>query len=157
MARTGRPETPLYLRFLAKFRIDPPTQCWNWTGAACRQGYGFLKRKDGVQLRAHRVAYELYNGEIPPGWCVCHRCDNPRCVNPAHLFVGTYRDNAADMVAKGRVARRPGERNPAARLTADQVRCIRSETGSHAQLARRFGVSPTQVGLIKRGKRWAHL
>ncbi|MCW7536708.1 HNH endonuclease [Aquabacterium sp. A7-Y] len=157
MARTGRPETPLRQRFLAKFKIDPETQCWNWTAASCPQGYGFLKRKDGVQLRAHRVAYQLYNGEISCGWCVCHRCDNPRCVNPAHLFVGTHKDNAADMVAKGRAARSLGEHNPAARLTADQVRCIRSEIGSHVELGRRFGVSPTQVGLIKRGKRWAHL
>lgn len=157
MARTGRPETPIRWRFLTKIAFDPDTGCWLWTGATCQQGYGFIKRKDGVQLRAHRVAYELAYGHIPAGLQVCHRCDNPRCVRPGHLFLGTARDNAADMVAKGRAARNAGERNGAARLTRLQVAQIRAAAEPYALLAKRFGVTPAAIGLIKRHERWTHV
>lgn len=157
MARTGRPETPLRWRFLEKIDFDPDTGCWFWTGAAGAQGYGFIKRKDGAQLRAHRVAYELVHDPIPDGLQACHRCDNPRCVRPSHLFLGTAKDNAADMVAKGRSARLVGERNGAARLTRQDVETIRAEDGLYHDLARRFRVSPSAIGLIKRGERWTHM
>lgn len=132
MARTGRPETPIRYRFLEKIEFDALTGCWLWTGARHPQGYGFIKRKDGTQLRAHRVAYELAYGPIPPGLQVCHRCDNPRCIRPGHLFLGTARDNAADMVAKGRAARNAGERNGGALLTRPQVVQIREASGPTA-------------------------
>lgn len=157
MARTGRPETPIRYRFLEKIEFDALTGCWLWTGARHPQGYGFIKRKDGTQLRAHRVAYELAYGPIPPGLQVCHRCDNPRCVRPGHLFLGTARDNAADMVAKGRAARNAGERNGAARLTRAQVAQIRGASDPYSLLAERFGVTPSAIGLIKRHERWTHV
>lgn len=157
MARTGRPETPIRWRFLAKIDFDPDTGCWLWTGVTCQQGYGFIKRKDGAQLRAHRVAYELAYGHIPAGLQICHRCDNPRCVRPGHLFLGTAWDNAADMVAKGRAARNAGERNGAARLTRLQVAQIRAAAEPYALLAKRFGVTPAAIGLIKRHERWTHV
>ena len=157
MARTGRPETPIRYRFLEKIAFDALTGCWIWTGARHSQGYGLIKRKDGKQLRAHRAAYEWVFGPIPPGLQVCHRCDNPRCVRPGHLFLGTPRDNAADMVAKGRAARNVGERNGAARLTQAQVAQIRATSQPYCRLAETFGVTPSAIGLIKRHERWTHV
>ena len=156
MARTGRPATPIRYRFIDKIAFVL-TGCWSWTGARGPQGYGFIKRKDGTQLRAHRVSYELAFGPIPPGLQVCHRCDNPPCVRPGHLFLGTARDNAADMVAKGRAARNVGEQNGSARLTRAQVAQIRAATEHNGHLAERFGVTPSAIGLIKRRQRWTHV
>ena len=157
MARTGRPETPLHVRFQQKIAIDPTTGCWLWTGPRLPQGYGLIKRKDGAQLRAHRVAWELAHGPIPVGLFVCHHCDNTCCVRVDHLFLGTCRDNSADMVAKGRAARNCGERNGTARLIAAEAQSIRSAHGTHAEIAGRFNVSATLIGLIKRRARWKHL
>jgi hypothetical protein len=156
MARTGRPETPIRYRFLQKIVFNE-NGCWNWGGAKCPQGYGFIKRKDGAQLRTHRVAYELAFGPIPKGMFVCHRCDNPSCVRPNHLFLGTQADNMADMVAKGRAARNAGEHNGSARLTTEQVERIRAAEETHDYLSKIFGVSAAAIGLIKRRERWAHL
>ena len=121
------------------------------------QGYGLIKRKDGAQLRAHRVAYELAYGEIPSGLFVCHHCDNPCCIRPSHLFLGSHDENMADMVIKGRAARMVGDRNGSAKLEAEAVVSIRSSIGSYSRIARQYGVSPSAVGLIKRRERWAHL
>lgn len=90
---------PLKDRFLAN--IDKSCDCWLWTGAKNKQGYGHLKIK-GKTYRAHRVSYELFNGKIPPGFLVMHKCDNPLCVNPNHLKLGTHKDNTQDMMEKGR-------------------------------------------------------
>lgn len=121
------------------------------------QGYGLIKRKDGTQLRAHRVAYELAYGEIPSGMFVCHRCDNPRCIRPSHLFLGSHAENMADMVIKGRSARMLGDSNGSAKLRTEAVVAIRASIGSYSRIARQYGVSPSAVGLIKRRERWAHL
>lgn len=81
--------------------------CWTWTGATNRRnGYGYFKRRDRRQMNTHRVAWEFAHGPIPDGLCVCHHCDNPRCVRPDHLFLGTQRENMQDMKAKGRGRRR---------------------------------------------------
>ena len=158
MARTGRPETPMLTRFVQKIDFNShPRGCWIWTGAKCPAGYGFIKRKDGAQLKAHRVSYEFTFGPIANGMFVCHRCDNPSCVRPSHLFMGSAQDNMTDMVAKGRAARNCGERNGSAKLTRSQVEMIRGRNDSHERLAARFSVSATAIGLIKRRQRWAHL
>ena len=157
MARTGRPETPIRYRFLEKMIFDDERGCWHWGGARSRQGYGLIKRKDGIQLRAHRLAYELTHGSIPAGTFVCHQCDTPDCVRPSHLFIGSHDENMADMVIKGRSARMLGDSNGSAKLNAEAVISIRTSIGSYSQIARQHGVSASAVGLIKRRERWAHL
>lgn len=157
MARTGRPETPIRYRLLARIDFDTTPGCWEWSGAKVPQGYGLIKRKDGTQLRAHRVAYELANGPIPSGMFVCHRCDNPRCVRPGHLFLGSHDENMADMVAKDRSARLLGGSNGSAKLGKEAVVSIRASVNSYSHIAHQFGVSPSAVGLIKRRERWSHL
>lgn len=87
-------------RFWAKVDKRGPDACWPWLASRCDSGYG--KFRVGKMTRSHRVAFELGGGEIPDGQCVLHRCDNPACCNPAHLFVGTFNDNVQDMVRKGR-------------------------------------------------------
>lgn len=81
--------------------MDKSKDCWEWVGAVNNKGYGYIHAKVGRFL-AHRVSYELEYGPIPEGMCVLHKCDNPRCVRPSHLFLGTIADNNRDMMAKGR-------------------------------------------------------
>jgi HNH endonuclease len=91
--------------------IYPESGCWEWTGAKNSGGYGFIWN-DGSGY-VHRAAYELFLGQIPSGMIVCHRCDNPSCWNPEHLFLGTYKDNRDDMIAKGRGRTKNGDPIPA--------------------------------------------
>lgn len=99
-------------RFWSKVDRGGPDDCWNWTACAQREGYGRFMRRGRVWQATH-VAWELHHGAPPPkGALVCHRCDNPRCVNPAHLFIGTHLDNRRDCVAKGRARGGEGDRNP---------------------------------------------
>jgi hypothetical protein len=118
------------------------------------QGYGV--RYDGkVAVLAHRDAWERTFGPLPPGACVLHSCDNRRCINAAHLFLGTRGDNARDRHAKGRDAR--GEDNGQARLTVAQVKAIRADPRSQYVIAIAYGVSQQHVSDIKAGRRWAHV
>ena len=139
-------------RFWAK--VNRSSGCWVWTGAKNRTGYGIIGH--GPTLRAHRVAYELTFGPIPQGMYVLHSCDNPSCVNPAHLFLGRQADNLQDMKRKGRSNR--GERNPSAKLTSRLVSKIRQRyaTGniSAAKLGSEFEVSDVQILRIVNGRCW---
>lgn len=138
--------------------------CVEWTGCIGSRGYGVIKINKR-QVYAHRVSWELHCGRIPRGrgyhgTCVLHRCDNPRCVKPDHLFLGTMADNIADRDAKRRAPDFKGHRNGNASLTDDIVRGIRralsaGEMGS--VIADRLGVSRTCVSKIKLGLRWAHV
>lgn len=153
-----RPDV-LAQRFWPKVAKGDPAECWIWNGARVRKGYGKIKAvaPDKATLSAHRVAYEFAVGPIPSGMMVCHRCDNPPCVNPDHLFVGTATDNRADQQRKGRF--NPGDRFGAkgsnARLTEDQVREIRrSPQLGHEVFSARFGVTPNTIRNVIRGKSW---
>ena len=140
-----------------------PDACWQWTAGLFVNGYGQF-RAGTKKVKAHRYAWELTYGQIPEGLCVCHHCDNRRCVRPSHLFLGTQRDNAQDREHKGRGARGPnprkglpGEGNPAAKLTLLEVCVIRrlgqnGETYHH--LSEMFGVCRSQIGNIVRGTSW---
>jgi hypothetical protein len=133
--------------------------CIEWMGAPQKFGYGVV-RVDGEQRKAHRHAWILTHGAIPDGLFICHRCDNKICVNPEHLFLGTAHDNMRDMSKKGRSAgsRRKGEAHPMVRLSADQVRDIRSRYqnraryGNASQLASEYGVSRRWIWQVATGR-----
>ncbi len=113
-------------------------------------GYGQIN-VNGRAAYAHRVSYELHKGPIGASF-VLHSCDNRKCVNPAHLSLGSFDDNMADMVSKSRQAH--SERNPHAKLTSDQVRAIRQEVGSNRLVASRYNVSPGTISMIRSGRIW---
>jgi hypothetical protein len=135
--------------------------CWEWTGCRNRCGYGLIghvvKGKKKVLL-AHRVAFAFYVGEIPEKMCVCHTCDNPSCVNPEHLWLGTHAENMRDKSLKGRLGGLKGEKHPRAKLSRELVKEIRFlyATGefSHNGLAETFKVSKAAVYYITTGKTW---
>jgi hypothetical protein len=104
MLKTGPKPRPISVRFWEKVRKRGADDCWEWTANRLPRGYGLLGagRRGQHALYAHRLSWELHNGQIPAGQFVLHRCDNPPCVNPAHLFLGTHTDNMRDMHAKRR-------------------------------------------------------
>lgn len=132
--------------------------CWMWEGARGSDAYGELNlcgTFDGIKrMRAHILSWRLHFGETQ-GLHVCHRCDNPPCVNPEHLFLGTQAENHDDMKRKGRSAR--GAKHGAARLTEADVLLIRGSTATQQALARRLGVSRQTIGEIRRREIWKHL
>lgn len=147
-------------RFWAKVDKSGGTDaCWPWKSRARTRGdYGTFNHRGELPsrtTRAHKIAWELTHGVVAPGLFVCHRCDNPRCCNPTHLFVGTAADNHADMVAKGRSNR--GERHGLSKLTASQVTEIRRATGTLRQIAKQFGITDSNASYIRRGKTWTHV
>lgn len=143
--------------------VDKSHECWLWKLSTKQKGYGQFAPKDHRKMvLAHRYAWELTHGPIPEGLGVLHRCDNPPCVNPAHLFLGTRADNNADMEMKGRARKRgaKGITNSSAKLTDEAVRIIRSERAAGVtlkELAHRFGISPNVVSQTALRKSWKHV
>lgn len=130
--------------------------CWVWFGQKDKGGYGVFWFY-GKQCRAHRASHELYAGLIPAGMCVLHRCDNPACVNPDHLFIGTRKDNTQDMLRKGRWARaHPNARRPH-RLSAQDALYIFNSGETNVSLSKKFGLHRTTISDIKRGYIWGWL
>jgi hypothetical protein len=149
-------------RFWDKVDRRGPDDCWPWKAGRDKDGYGRFAA--GRTTRAHRYSWEVHNGPIPVGFLALHRCDNPPCVNPAHLFVGSHQDNIRDCVEQGRQSRlsgvvkaRAGVTNGRAKLTLAQVAAIRSAPAnvSNSALGRQHGVSNVMVSKIRRGKAWA--
>lgn len=142
--RTGRLKGPAEVRFWACVRKTD--FCWEWTGGKDSHGYGHLRGDDWhKRIGAHRFSYMLHNGPIARGLEVLHNCDNPGCVNPSHLRLGTHRENMQDMIRKGRkrAARRQG------RVSGELVRAViaayRHETQNLSELGRRFGVNRASI------------
>ncbi len=135
---------------------EPNSGCYIWVGGITQSGYGRLK-VDGKMFRSHRLVWEKENGFIPDGLCVCHRCDNPLCVNPDHLFLGTNAENTADKMKKGRHFAQYGEMHGQAKLTKAEVIEIRSTPYLPSEMARKYGVSRSTIKNIKKRKVWTHL
>lgn len=146
-------------RFWAKVKIGTSNECWEWTANYIRNGYhyGLFMVSSGKFELAHRVSWKIKNNkEIPSGLCICHRCDNPSCVNPEHLFPGTHQDNMRDMTSKGRNVTRKGERNNRSKLTQSQVQEIRTKSAftTQVQLAKDYRVSQAAIWYILRNRNW---
>jgi len=156
---TGR-QGPLKKRFWRMIILpEDRRQCWFWNGFKSN-GYGQIQISAGRYEKAHRVAYKLFTGPIPEGKHVLHKCDNPSCVNPKHLFLGTQSDNNADMRVKGRARYAWGERSGSAKLTWPQVQKIREQYRFYSRmfgsvaLGRRYGVTSTMILFIVKGDAW---
>ncbi len=150
---------PIEERFWPKVdKSAGPDGCWLWTAYCHPNGYGqfhFMRRR----RPAHRISWMLVKGPIPKGLFVCHHCDNPPCVNPAHLFLGTSADNQRDSSNKGRM--HLGEADGNSKLTKEEVLEIREEYAHgdmlQRELAKAYGVTPTQIGNIVKRKFWKHI
>jgi hypothetical protein len=141
--------------FLAKTSPEPNSGCWLWMAASDENGYGlFGTGKHSKNTRAHRWAYEYYKAKIPPKMLVCHTCDNPACVNPDHLFLGTSADNVRDRDNKNRTAK--GEKNGRSVIKAEQVPIIRESELSERAIAKELNVSRGTINAIRSGRTWGH-
>ncbi len=141
--------------FNRRYTVDPQSGCWVWIGSTNQDGYGLWSAHG--EKRAHRASFVLHHGVIPKGMHVLHTCDNPGCVNPDHLRLGTHQDNMADLRKKGRAYGAAGETNKAAKLTERQAIQIMSDSRSCGVIATEYGVSSATIDNIRNGKTWAHI
>lgn len=159
---------PLADRFWPFVNKDTESGCWLWGGTKFTRGYGRISISGtSKSIGAHRASWQLHFGEIPQGMLICHKCDTPECVNPAHLFLGTNNDNMQDKVRKNRQARglrvfapMPGEANGSAILTENQVEDIRERYARNetiASIARYWTMSESQIRRIVRRESWKHI
>lgn len=141
-------------------RVVKHSGCWGWSGSKNDNGYGCVRLggRGGKSTLAHRLSWELHHGPIPDGMQVLHRCDNPGCTNPEHLFLGTNEDNIRDRMRKGRPGsqawRDAGERHPNAKLTDEQcaqIRALRAAGGKCSDLAKQFNVCARHISVVSRG------
>jgi hypothetical protein len=157
-ANRGRSK-PMRERFAAFMEAaDKSTGCWLWPGPRDRNGYGVITDENRKQLRAPRVSYELHHGPIPEGRMVLHSCDNPPCVNPAHLSLGGAAENAIDRYARGRGAL--GRGHGRAKLNEEAVQAIRTRYAAgetQVALAHEYGVAQPVISLLVRRETWKHV
>jgi len=147
-------------RFGSKVQRGSGAGCWIWTAHTNQYGYGvFWVNRECGDMLAHRAAWLIYKGQHPGSADVCHTCDNPKCVNPDHLFLGSAADNMRDCAAKGRIPR--GSSRPNAKLDENDVRNIRDVYRgggiSKAALARYFQVDASLISRVVGGSRWEHV
>lgn len=145
-------------RFWAKV-VKADEGCWGWSGRVGRHNVPTIQWRGNRNVPAARVSWQLHNGAIPDGLFVCHRCDNPPCTNPAHLFLGTHADNMRDMAQKGRGrAGRYGVEHHSSKLTPDAVRAIRAayvaKMANQSELARQYGVRQGTIWRVVNGRTW---
>jgi hypothetical protein len=154
-----RPRPPMHTPESFWALVDKTGECWKWTGCVDGFGYGIIRYR-GRAWKAHRLAYTFTNGSIPQGKFICHHCDNPPCVNPAHLYAGTQLDNMRDRDRRGRgdwSKSATGERHSQAKLTWEQVGEIRRRCASGSaqrSLAFEYGVSPSTIHRIVHNELW---
>ena len=145
-------------RMLLYANINEKTKCWEWTKNMNKRGYGVISIDDYPEL-AHRIAYQEFIGPIPENMCVCHKCDNRKCINPAHLFLGTTQDNTQDKMNKGRHVK--GEDQHKSILTESDVvrikKLLKKGVLTNTEIGEKFGVSSWAISRIKCGKNWKHV
>ena len=149
-------------RFWPKVKKGGPDECWEWQGSLDGHGYGKISSfRNQSPYRAHRVSYFLHHGHLSRSLDVCHRCDNPKCVNPAHLFAGTHAENMADLAKKGYAndlaKGKPGELNNSAKLTLKDVSEIKKQLAlgvTARAIAKNYPVCPSMIRRIATGKAW---
>jgi hypothetical protein len=129
--------------------------CWIWVGSRGPNGYGMMSRNSKT-VRVHRVSCEAYHGPIPDGMSVLHSCDNPSCINPDHLRVGTHQENVAEREERNRRDVK-GEQIGTSKLTSREVLEIKASVLSGVELARKYEVSTSTISLIRTGRSWVHL
>lgn len=161
VGHSGGPKSrPTEVRFWECVAPGPEEECWPWQGYRNKRGYGCLTigGRNGRAVHTHRLAWELNFGSIPDGLCVLHKCDNPPCCNPNHLFLGTDADNVADKVKKGRQAR--GEHHGQSTLTTElvlQIRKLHADGGKTSVIARLLKMPYSTVRNIINRTRWGHI
>lgn len=152
---------PVEVRFWR--HVSKTRRCWNWTARKLK-GYGFISGFDGkkpIKILAHRLSWVIHKGAIPDGQCVMHKCDNPSCVRPSHLFLGTQLQNLQDMDAKGRRRVGIGERHASQKMTILMVKAMRKIRIkfrlSYKQLGIAYGISTNSAWRICTRKTWRHV
>jgi len=159
----SRKKKPLIERFETKYRINNKTQCWEWIGAFYGSGYGNIMLENGKITGSHRASWLIHKGKIPLNHNICHKCDNKKCVNPEHLFIGTQKDNLHDMSKKGRRRSNTpiGIHNINAKLVDEKVREIRNKYVPYIytlqMLADEYNVSKRLIYMVISNKIWKHV
>lgn len=142
-------------RFWDRIAVGAPSECWPWRGSVDRYGYGRFKL-GGRTISASRAAYIVATGADVEGLMICHRCDNPRCCNPSHLYAGTKSDNEKDKYARGRATQK-GDQNSASKLSADQVENVRAlfrQGMTNVAIGKLMGVHHSTISKIRTGASW---